>query len=382
MNVDAAAAGINARKGGVGQQSRQPTSEEYEPSSDWTRDDTAHVLLLDVTGFKKDDLKLQIDNLRKIIVSGDRSVGENRRIWFKQIFQIPEDSDVSKIRGKFDNGLLFVIMPKKEVEKKDEDQKIAEKDGTKEEMPEKEAEKKAAQEDGTKEEMPKKEAEKKVSQKDGTKEQVPTEKREEIERGKSMKEGMPTSKEQEKVQKEKTKEEGKLTTKEQDKTMEEGMRKDQEQQEVQDDATAQEGIPTKEEEQPAEEKEEEIPDETEEEPDETEEEPVPATKQDREPEKDVGSVEGSKDGKKDGSDDKKEDSKIGGGREEVMKKSGEMHKMMDFGEKMYERGREVLGDDFCDRVMEKIKNNRAIIATAVVAFSLGFYLSSKLKRSE
>ncbi|OVA00301.1 Alpha crystallin/Hsp20 domain [Macleaya cordata] len=92
------------------------TYEDFQPSSDWTHDLNCHVLLVDLPGFKKEELKVQVDNSWKVTVSGERKLSENKYSRFKQVFDIPRDSDIEKINGRFDGGLLFVIIPKKKAE--------------------------------------------------------------------------------------------------------------------------------------------------------------------------------------------------------------------------------------------------------------------------
>ncbi|KAF8390258.1 hypothetical protein HHK36_024783 [Tetracentron sinense] len=100
--------------------SRKLTYEDFQPSFDWTHESNCHVLLVDLPGFKKEEVKLQVDNLGKVTVSGERRITYSRYSRFKKEFSVPEDSDIGKISGKFEGGLLFVIIPKKAIERVEE----------------------------------------------------------------------------------------------------------------------------------------------------------------------------------------------------------------------------------------------------------------------
>ncbi|KAL3570989.1 hypothetical protein D5086_028238 [Populus alba] len=105
------------RSGGVADrtQSRSHVVEECVPSSAWTEDSNGHYLLVDLPDFKKDEVKLQVDNSGQIVVSGERLVNNNSKvIYFEQKFKLPENSDTDKITGKFDGEILYVTVPKQE----------------------------------------------------------------------------------------------------------------------------------------------------------------------------------------------------------------------------------------------------------------------------
>ncbi|KAJ6875330.1 hypothetical protein NC652_034905 [Populus alba x Populus x berolinensis] len=105
------------RSGGVADRtrSRSHVVEECVPSSAWTEDSNGHYLLVDLPDFKKDEVKLQVDNSGQIVVSGERLVNNNSKvIYFEQKFKLPENSDTDKITGKFDGEILYVTVPKQE----------------------------------------------------------------------------------------------------------------------------------------------------------------------------------------------------------------------------------------------------------------------------
>ncbi|XP_061954014.1 17.9 kDa class I heat shock protein-like [Populus nigra] len=105
------------RSGGIADRtpSRSHVVEEWVPSSAWTEDSNGHYLLVDLPDFKKEEVKLQVDNSGQIVVSGERLVNNNSKvIHFEQKFKLPENSDTDKITGKFDGEILYVTVPKQE----------------------------------------------------------------------------------------------------------------------------------------------------------------------------------------------------------------------------------------------------------------------------
>ncbi|XP_011015283.1 PREDICTED: inactive protein RESTRICTED TEV MOVEMENT 2-like [Populus euphratica] len=105
------------RSGGIADRtrSRSHVVEECVPSSAWTEDSDSHYLLVDLPDFKKEEVKLRVDDYGQIVVSGERLVNNNSKvIYFEQTFKLPENSDADKITGKFDGEILFVTVPKQE----------------------------------------------------------------------------------------------------------------------------------------------------------------------------------------------------------------------------------------------------------------------------
>ncbi|KAJ3702424.1 hypothetical protein LUZ61_006129 [Rhynchospora tenuis] len=86
--------------------------EEFVPSHDLAEGERADTLMIDVTGFKKEQIKVMIDNYGKLRVTGERPQGDNRWIRFRKDFQIPEDCNTTAIRAKFENGRVNITLPK------------------------------------------------------------------------------------------------------------------------------------------------------------------------------------------------------------------------------------------------------------------------------
>ncbi|KAE8780274.1 inactive protein RESTRICTED TEV MOVEMENT 2 [Hordeum vulgare] len=86
---------------------------DFVPSHDLLEDNHKHTLVVNLTGFKKEHLRLQIDKSGRLRVSGERPLegGQWRR--FRKEFQVPEGCDAGGIRARFDkDGVLHVTMPR------------------------------------------------------------------------------------------------------------------------------------------------------------------------------------------------------------------------------------------------------------------------------
>ena len=99
------------------------------PSADVYETDNEYVFEFELPGFKKDDVKVQVeDNVltvssevkeeKKEEKDKNYHIVERRYGSFKRQFSLPEDSDVEKIDAKFENGVLELKVQKKEEEKK------------------------------------------------------------------------------------------------------------------------------------------------------------------------------------------------------------------------------------------------------------------------
>ncbi|KAJ6977356.1 inactive protein RESTRICTED TEV MOVEMENT 2-like [Populus alba x Populus x berolinensis] len=104
------------RPGGIAERtrSRHHLVEEYVPSSAWTEDPNSHCLLVHLPDFRKEEVKLQVDDPGKLTVSGERLVNNSKCIYFEQTFKLPQNSDTDNITGKLDGEILYVTVPKQE----------------------------------------------------------------------------------------------------------------------------------------------------------------------------------------------------------------------------------------------------------------------------
>uniref|UniRef100_A0A7N2MNP6 SHSP domain-containing protein n=1 Tax=Quercus lobata TaxID=97700 RepID=A0A7N2MNP6_QUELO len=118
----------NVRRRGIGGRAplRDHIVEEFVPYSGWTEDVNGRYLLIDLPGFKSEEVKLTIDGSGNMTATGQRQVNEDKTVYFDQSFKLPENSDVDKISGRFDGEILYVTVPKQAVEEKREHETVKE----------------------------------------------------------------------------------------------------------------------------------------------------------------------------------------------------------------------------------------------------------------
>ncbi|KAI4323707.1 hypothetical protein L6164_023292 [Bauhinia variegata] len=89
--------------------------EEFQPRSEVTENPEARRVQIHLPGFTRDQVKIKyIGSSRVMSVSGERPIeGGNRWIRVDQVYPVPENCDTERVRGKFDQGILTLTMPKK-----------------------------------------------------------------------------------------------------------------------------------------------------------------------------------------------------------------------------------------------------------------------------
>ncbi|KAH7653177.1 Small heat shock protein HSP20 protein [Dioscorea alata] len=85
---------------------------EIDPRSEWVTTEESDIILVYVPGFTKEQLKVQLDTSGKILVSGECVVDGDQWCRFLKEFKLPMKSKVKSIEAKFDEGTLYVILPK------------------------------------------------------------------------------------------------------------------------------------------------------------------------------------------------------------------------------------------------------------------------------
>ena len=85
-----------------------------QPYSYMNENKKEYYLNMDLPGLEKEDINARVEN-NHVIVSGERkndSINNNFYGKFEQIFKIPENVKVEKIKASLKNGVLNITFPK------------------------------------------------------------------------------------------------------------------------------------------------------------------------------------------------------------------------------------------------------------------------------
>ncbi|CAN6304133.1 unnamed protein product [Urochloa humidicola] len=85
-----------------------------DPQCQWTSTEEADTLVVDVSGFSKEELKVPYNTRRKLKVRGERQVEGAQWARFLKVFPVPRSCDADAIQAKMntESARLFVILPK------------------------------------------------------------------------------------------------------------------------------------------------------------------------------------------------------------------------------------------------------------------------------
>ncbi|KAJ8621865.1 hypothetical protein MRB53_030394 [Persea americana] len=86
--------------------------EDFQPSSDWYREDKSDTLVVRLPGFVKEQLRVQLHNNGVLKISGERPIQGNKWTRFRKDFLVPDHCDRTQIRAKFETRALYITMPK------------------------------------------------------------------------------------------------------------------------------------------------------------------------------------------------------------------------------------------------------------------------------
>ncbi|XP_062213341.1 proline-rich receptor-like protein kinase PERK8 [Phragmites australis] len=89
------------------------TFDEYDPAVEWSRAAEADVLKISLPGFKREEIRVLVDNKGRLRTRGERPVAGTRWIRFQKDDQLPANCNADGIRAKFQNETLTITLPKK-----------------------------------------------------------------------------------------------------------------------------------------------------------------------------------------------------------------------------------------------------------------------------
>ncbi|GAB2287657.1 hypothetical protein Dimus_022027 [Dionaea muscipula] len=92
---------------------------------DWLESPTTHVLKINVPGYSKEHIKLEIDDKNVLHIKGEGSKEEPRGkegVWhvaergsdsnFYRQIELPENVKADRIKAQVENGVLIIVIPK------------------------------------------------------------------------------------------------------------------------------------------------------------------------------------------------------------------------------------------------------------------------------
>ncbi|KAF5749163.1 hypothetical protein HS088_TW04G01126 [Tripterygium wilfordii] len=94
--------------------------EDFEPFCKWQKQEEHDTLEVHLHGLKKDQLRVQLNNLGVLTISGSRPLDETRWSRFHKEIKVSKDCKRNEIHAKFSNGILYVVMPKRSSQSQDQ----------------------------------------------------------------------------------------------------------------------------------------------------------------------------------------------------------------------------------------------------------------------
>ncbi|KAM3214392.1 hypothetical protein ACQJBY_066719 [Aegilops geniculata] len=92
-------------------QKRQQPAPVVDPKFEWADKAGSYVLRLSLEGFKKGDFRVQVDGAGRLTVSGARPGATPGSL--HKVFQLPSTASLDDIAGRFEAGVLTLTVPKR-----------------------------------------------------------------------------------------------------------------------------------------------------------------------------------------------------------------------------------------------------------------------------
>ncbi|OMO62643.1 hypothetical protein COLO4_32968 [Corchorus olitorius] len=99
------------------EESTEPCIDDFEPYCKWRKEQESSVFKeidiveIQLHGFKKEELKLEIGNDGFLCISGEHPIGRNVKRFNKRIDVSKYDNE--NVEAEFENGILRITLPKK-----------------------------------------------------------------------------------------------------------------------------------------------------------------------------------------------------------------------------------------------------------------------------
>ena len=106
--------------------SEESSEMRFKPEVDIREKKNEYIIKVDIPGVKEDDIRLELIN-GQLVVSGEKTLereteeeGEYHLVEraygsFQRTLSLPEDTDEEDIKAEFDNGVIKISLPRKEI---------------------------------------------------------------------------------------------------------------------------------------------------------------------------------------------------------------------------------------------------------------------------
>ncbi|KAJ8763122.1 hypothetical protein K2173_025507 [Erythroxylum novogranatense] len=92
----------------------KPSYEDFEPFCRWQREKDHDTLEVHLQGFKKENLKVQINDSMIITITGESRQGGSPWRRFRKDVKLTKHYKQNEVWAKFKREILYVILPKKD----------------------------------------------------------------------------------------------------------------------------------------------------------------------------------------------------------------------------------------------------------------------------